>query len=159
MQRLDLPKALDDIRHKIQLIEARLELIKEGIELYLGLASTEQQPEQRFLYKELWMKKQEEQIMYTEQLHSQQVYLSEFELDLRKQQEMRKTQLAQIEEHLGNMLAAAKDAIEGQQASPQEKAVLKAICTKFTEQGMNSDDERISLFREMVNILQKLAKQ
>jgi hypothetical protein len=158
MQKLDLPQALDDIRHKIQLIEERLQLVLEGVDLYASLAATEKDPVQRFSYKEQWMKKREEQVLYNEQLHSQKVYLSEFELDLRKQQEMRRQQLEQIKEHKETMLDAAKKAVKHEETPVQYRTILKNIREKFIRDEFVNDDERISLFREMVNTLQKLAR-
>lgn len=159
MDRLNLPQALEHIRRKITLIEDRLAVIAEGIDLYQQLADNEAEPLQRYQYRELCLKKQEEQVLYQEQLHSQQVYLSEFEKDLENQRQLRELQLQQMAEHLDSFLATADNVLQQYPNLPaQDKVILTSIKAKFAQPDELHEDEKISLFRELVNTLQKLTK-
>ena len=159
MQRLDLPQALEDIRRKISLIEERLQLVTEGVHLYHRLAQQEKDQLKNYQFRELWMKKREEQIACTEQLHSQKVYLREFENDLENQRKMRQLQLEQMNEHLSQFLKTAGTVLkQHKNISAQDKAVLTAAKDRFRENNWRDDDEKISMFRDLVNTLQKLSK-
>jgi len=155
MQKLELPQALDDIRAKIQLLEQRLQLIVEGIELYDALANDEADPIKNYHYREQASKRREEQVVYNEQWRSQQVYLTEFENDLKQQQALRQKQLAHLKEHRQQVLDTAKERLKKANLPEQDKALLKALREQFIKDQFNSDEERIARFRELVNTLQR----
>lgn len=157
MQKLELPQALDDIRTKLKLLEQRLVLIQEGIELYEGLAAQENDPEKNYRLREQASKKQEEQIVYHEQIRSQQVYLAEFEKDLKQQQDLRQKQLAQISEHKQHVLDSAKERLKKKDLPEPERILLKSLRDQFLKNQFTSNEERIARFRELVNTLQKTA--
>lgn len=155
MQKLELPQALDDIRAKIKLLENRLLLIAEGIELYQALSKTETDPEKNYTLREQASKKLEEQVVYNEQLRSQQVYLTEFEKDLKQQHELRQKQLAHITEHKKQVLGAAKERLKNKALPEQERILLKALREQFIKNQFANNEERIARFRELVNTLQR----
>lgn len=155
MQKLELPQALNDIRAKIKLLEQRLELIAEGIALYDGLANGEADPLKNYQYREQASKHREEQIVYNEQWRSQQVYLAEFENDLKQQQALRQKQLAHLKEHRQQVLDAAKERLKKSNLAEQDKALLKSLREQFIKDQFTTDEERIMRFRELVNTLQR----
>ena len=155
MQKLELPQALDDIRTKIALLEQRLQLIAEGIELYDGLALTETDPLKNYQYREQASKRREEHIVYHEQWRSQQVYLMEFENDLKQQKALRQKQLAQVKEHRQQVLDAAKERLKKPDLPETDRLLLKALQEQFIKDQFTTDEERIARFRELVNTLQK----
>lgn len=155
MQKLELPKALEDIRAKILLLEQRLQLIAEGIDLYEGLTKQETDAERNYGYREHASKKREEQIVYTEQWRSQQVYLTEFENDLKQQQALRQKQLAHFKEHKQQVLTVAKERLKKGDLPEQERVLLKALREQFVKDQFATDEERLMRFRELVNLLQK----
>ena len=155
MQKLELPQALNDIRAKIKLLEERLELIAEGIALYQALAAQETDTEKNYCLREQASKKQEEQVVYYEQLRSQQLYLAEFEKDLKQQQDLRQKQLAHIKEHKQHVLDSAKERLKKKDLPEPERTLLKSLREQFLKDQFNSNEERIARFRELLNTLQK----
>ncbi len=156
MQKLELPQALDDIRAKILLLEQRLLLIAEGIELYSKLATEETDPVKNYQYREQASKRQEELIVYNEQWRSQQVYLTEFENDLKQQQALRQKQLAHLKEHRQQVLDTAKERLKKGDLPEQEKTIINALREQFIKDQFTTDEERIVRFRELVNALQRV---
>jgi hypothetical protein len=154
MQKLELPQALDDIRAKIALLDQRIKLIAEGVELYDTLAQQETDPAKNYNYREQASKKREELMVYTEQWRSQQVYLTEFENDLKQQQALRQKQLAHLKEHKQQVLEVAKDRIKNGQLPEPERLQLKALRDLFIRDQFTTDEERLMRFRELVNLLQ-----
>ncbi|CAN5354607.1 hypothetical protein BH09BAC1_BH09BAC1_24320 [soil metagenome] len=157
MQKLELPQALDDIRAKIKLLEQRLELISEGIELYDALAKDETDAEKNYTYREQASKRREELIVYNEQWRSQQVYLTEFENDLKQQQALRQKQLAHLKEHRQQILDASKARLKKGNLPEQDQVLLKTLREQFIKDQFTTDEERIMRFRELVNTLQRTA--
>nr|MBI1231416.1 hypothetical protein [Cytophagales bacterium] len=157
MQKLELPQALNDIRAKIKLLEDRLVLIQEGIELYQTLAAKETDLEKNYTLREQASKKQEEQVVYYEQLRSQQVYLTEFEKDLKQQQDLRQKQLTHIKEHKQQVLDSAKELLKSKDLPEAERVLIKSLREQFVKDQFSSNEERIARFRELVNTLQKTA--
>jgi hypothetical protein len=154
MQNLQLPQALDDIRAKIALLEQRINLITEGIELYDTLAQQETDPAKNYGYREQASKKREELMVYTEQWRSQQVYLTEFENDLKQQQALRQKQLAHLKEHKQQVLSVAKERLKNTGLPEQDRVQLKALRDLFIKDQFTTDEERLMRFRELVNLLQ-----
>lgn len=156
MQRLQLPQLLDDIRYKITVLEDRLQLIEAGIELYNGLAADATEPLQQYQYKELAAQKVEEHIRYDQQIRSQKVYLTEFENDLKQQQELRKKQLDDVNQHAGAMVKKAKSLLRGGKLSKEDQTVLSALRDQFVkDQFAGGDDEKIMRFKDLVRMLKK----
>lgn len=160
MQKLEIPQALDDIRRKIALLQERMSLLQEGVVLFTDLADNETDPLKNYQYREMAIKRREELVAYDEQIRSQQVYLAEFENDLKQQQALRKKQLEQVNTHLQPMLQAAKRALKlNDHMCEGDRQTLKAIRERFIKNNWQNDEERISRFREMVNILKRYMKE
>lgn len=160
MQKLELPEALAHIRRKIVLLEQRLELITEGQALYESLAGEEADALKKYQYREELAKKQEEYIVYDEQLRSQRVYLSEFENDLKQQRDMRKQQLEQLKENLQPILRSVKSILKNStDLQEDDRTLLKALRDGFVKNRYTEDDEKISRFRELISILRKYQTQ
>lgn len=159
MQRIQMPQVVEDVKQKIAVIEQRITHIKEGIHLYTEAAEGEQDPLQAFNYREQVVKRREELILYTEQLKSQKVYLTEFENDLKQQQQMRRQQLEQVKSNLQPLLNLAKQHIKKNKSlQAQDRQQLSALREKFIKGDFKNDDEKINNFRELGRILQKLSK-
>ena len=156
MQKLELPEALNDIRRKIAVLERRLAHIDEGIGLYQKAAAEETEPLTKYKLQEQVLKKEEERIVYDEQVRSQKVYLSEFENDLKQQHNMRKKQLAQIDEHLQAVLRSAKTIlVQNKSMNAQDRTMLQSLRKGFIKRQYTVDDERITRFRELLDLVNK----
>lgn len=156
MQKLELPEALNDIRRKIAVLERRLAHIDEGIDLYQKAAADETDPLTKYKLEEQVLKKEEERIVYDEQVRSQKVYLSEFENDLKQQHEMRRKQLAQIDEHLQAVLSSAKSILaRNKDIGQQDRTLMQSLRKGFIKKEYTVDDERITRFRELLDLVNK----
>ena len=156
MQKLELPEALNDIRRKITVLERRLAHIDEGIALYQNAAEKEADPLTKYKLQEQVLKKEEERIVYDEQVRSQKVYLSEFENDLKQQHNMRKKQLAQIDEHLQAVLRSAKTILaQNKSMDAQDRSIMQSLRKGFIKKQYTVDDERITRFRELLDLVNK----
>ena len=156
MDRIQLPQILSDVKHKISVIEQRLSVIEEGIALYNRLQAEADNEEKAYQYKELGTKKLEERVVYTEQLKSQKHYLTEFQTDLLKQQQLRKQQMQYLKTNQQPVLDKAKELIKtNKQLSEQDKTLMRALREKFIKKQFENDEEQINCFRELLTLVKK----
>lgn len=138
------------------MLERRLAHIDEGIELFRKAADEETDPLTKYKLQEQVLKKEEERIVYDEQVRSQKVYLSEFENDLKQQHNMRKKQLEQIDEHLQAVLNSAKTILaQNKSMNAQDRTIMQSLRKGFIKKQYTVDDEKITRFRELLDLVNK----
>ncbi len=159
MERIQLPQILEDVKVKIAVLEQRLKVIAEGKTLYQKLSTESTDPIETYQYKELYAKKCEEEIVYTEQWKSQQHYLAEFKKDLHKQKQLRQQQLQHLNAHLQDTLAHSRELLQQDgKVKEQDTAIMKHLLKKFAENNFVNDDERLNHYRELITLVQHYSK-